>query len=135
MLKLSDEWAGPARGAIAGAVATVALKGLGYVGSRMFEGSNQSNEELRDWDEDMEEVYLDKGPEGLARFLKRHDETVEDMDDAWELTEEFEEDNPRMVRRYKRRNQIAEEDTTPSRRRRRGRRRGGRSISGPTLND
>jgi len=55
-----------------------------------------------DLDEEMAEIYLEKGPGGLARVLKREGH-AEDRDEALDMVGDFEEDNEDIVRKYARR--------------------------------
>jgi len=50
----------------------------------------------------MVEIYLEKGPGGLARVLKREGH-AEDRDEALDMVGDFEEDNEDIVRKYARR--------------------------------
>lgn len=108
-------------------------------GKWAFKMRGRSDKALDDWEEELEEVYLDKGPDGLARFIKRHDEDVEDMDEAWEMVEDFEDDHPRLLRRRERRDEGGddEERRRPKSRRRRNRDKSNgssrRATNGPRL--
>ncbi len=82
--------------------ALLALAGIatGIAGKAVYDRARDSS--YGDLDDEMEEIYLEKGAGGLARWLKREGH-AEDRDEALEMVEDFQADNEDVVRKYDRR--------------------------------
>lgn len=64
-----------------------------------------------DLDDTMEALYLEKGPGGLVRWLKREGH-AEDLDEAREMVADFEDDNDDIMKKYARKVARREERET-----------------------
>lgn len=84
------------------------IAGVKYLFSSDEEEEDEVDEEAEEFSEEMVDVYLDKGPTGLAKWLLKHDEDIETKREASKFVDEFEEENPRVVRKYDRSQSRAE---------------------------
>jgi hypothetical protein len=86
-------WAAGLAGLVGGAAAA-------YTYNSLTEGEDDDEFDPEDSDT-WEEAYLTKGPKKLAKLLKSEG-AFDDLDDAVEAVDDFEEENPKIVRKFER---------------------------------
>lgn len=80
----------------AGSVLKVAAGAVAALGGKKLYDKYFGADDL---DDEMAEVYMEKGPGGLARFLKAEG-YAEDRDEALDMVADFEDDNEDVVHKY-----------------------------------